>query len=138
MARSKAILIVDDNPQYTLLLRRILGNGFGYRNITAAETTEEAYRLIAESPHRYQLVFVDYRFPEGTTGGELLARLKRENLMESRVAFLVTSEPTVDNQREALNAGARGVVAKPFTRDCIEQQLQKVERLLKLDTHDQF
>lgn len=132
------ILIVDDNPQYTQLLKRILGTGFGYQDITTVNTTEAAYKLISESPERFQMLFVDFRFPEGATGGDLLTRLKDSNLMDEKVAFLITSEPTVDNQKQALKAGAQGVVAKPFDRNSIQQQLDKVARAERLDDEKQF
>jgi len=133
-----SILIVDDNPQYTQLLKKILGLGFGYNDITSVDSPQKALQLIEESPERFKMLFVDYRFPEVVNGGDLLLKLKELDLMKEKVAFLITSEPTVDNQRQALRAGAQGVVAKPFARTSIQQQLDKVERSLQMDSKDQF
>jgi CheY-like chemotaxis protein len=133
-----SVLIVDDNPQYADLLRRILSGGFGYRNITVVHDTEEAFRLIGGDPEKFQLMFVDYRFPEQQTGGELLTRLKACGFMKERVAFLITSEPTVENQKQAQKAGAAGVVAKPFDREKLRLQIAKAERDEKLDNVDSF
>ena len=132
------VLIVDDNLQYTQVLKRILQGAFGYRNITSVDTTNAAYDLIAKEPERFQLLFVDYNFPGGETGGALLEKLKQSELMANRVAFLITSEPTVDNVKEATQAGALGVVAKPFDREELKKQLEKAERSIVVDNTESF
>ena len=132
------VLIVDDNLQYTQVLKRILQGAFGYRNITSVDNTSAAYDLIAKEPERFQLLFVDYNFPDGETGGALLEKLKQSALMANRVAFLITSEPTVDNMKEATQAGALGVVAKPFDREELKKQLEKAERSIVVDNAESF
>jgi len=132
------VLIVDDNLQYTQVLKRILQGAFGYRNITSVDNTQEAYKLISAEPDKFQLLFVDYNFPTGETGGSLLEKLKRTQLMENRVAFLITSEPTVENVKEATMAGALGVVAKPFDREELKKQLEKAERSIVVDNTESF
>ncbi len=132
------VLIVDDNPQYTQLLKRILAGAFGYKDITTVENTVDALAMIEKDPKKFQLLFIDYRFPDGHTGGELLTQLNQQALMDDRVAFLITSEPTLENQKQALKAGARGVVAKPFDRARIQEQLDKAERVIKADRGESF
>lgn len=132
------ILIVDDNPQYTMVLKKILLSGFGFHNVTAVEDSPAALQLVTDDPERFRLMFVDFNLPGGETGGNLLGELKKSGLLENKVAFLITSDPTVDNTKQALAAGAYGVVAKPFDRDDIERQLEKAERALFLETVDSF
>lgn len=127
------ILIVDDNVQYVQVLTRMLQQGFGYKNITAVHSIEEGYTLLSSDPSRFALLFVDYWFPSGQTGGELLKRLREEKLLEDKVAFLITSEPSVDNVREARVVGAQGVVAKPFDREQLKTSLQRAESALTAD-----
>ena len=132
------ILIVDDNPQYTKVLSKILEAGFGYHNITTAESTREAYELVEADPSRFRLMFVDYNFPSGDSGGELLHKLREREWLTDKVAFLITSEPTVDNMSEAMAAGAMGVVAKPFDRNDLRKQLDKARQSFYLDNTDSF
>lgn len=127
------ILIVDDNVQYAQVLQRILKSGLGYSNITLVENPKDALALILQDPERFKLMFVDYNFPSGETGGELLVKLKNDNLLEGKIAFLITSEPTVENMKQALGAGAMGIVAKPFDRSKLEEQLEKAKRSIKVD-----
>lgn len=131
------ILIVDDNVQYTQLLRRILESGFGFNNITAVTAPKEARELIDADPGRFRMLFVDYNFSAGTTGGELLQDLKKENLLQDKAAFLITSEPSLRNVEQASNAGALGVVVKPFNRSDLEQKIKKALRHLD-DSSQEF
>lgn len=133
-----SILIVDDNPQYTIVLKKILESGFGYRNIRTTDCIDRGYELIATSPQEFSLVFVDYRFPSGKTGGQLLEKLQGAGLLRDRIVFLITSEPSVDIMKQATAAGAIGVVAKPFDREELKRQLEKAERLLKSDSAESF
>lgn len=122
------ILIVDDNPQYTKVLTLILQDAFRYENITAVEEPVEGLRLVQEAPERFLLLFIDYNFPSGDTGADLLEGLYSAGLLEKKAAFLITSDPTSENLSRALKAGALGVVAKPFDREELKRQLEKAER----------
>lgn len=132
------ILIVDDSSQYTLVLSKILKNVFGYQNITTVESPDRALEVIGNKPDHFRMLFVDFNFPCGTTGGALLERLNSQNALKDKCAFLITSEPTVDNVKQASNAGAVGVVAKPFDREELRKQLDKAERLSASRQADSF
>jgi len=132
------IMIVDDNPNYSYLLSKMLSGVFGYQRITVLSSVESAFEAIRAEPVRYKLLFIDYKFPSGVTGGDLLKMLALHNLLKDKVAFLVTSDPTVDNVNEALAAGAIAVVAKPFDREELRAQLEKAERALLSDGVESF
>ena len=123
-----SVLIVDDNVQYAGMLKRILGNAFGYQDVCMVEDIGAAYTLISSSPERFQLLFIDYNFPNGVTGGELLERLQKDEMLRGRVAFLITADPTIENMKQAMAAGAQGVVAKPFNREDLKSKLRDAER----------
>jgi len=133
-----SVLIVDDSSQYAGVLRRILTGVFGYTDVTAVESTSAALEMLRREPERFRLMFVDYNFPEGESGGELLRRLKEDNLMEERIAFLITSDPTIENMKEALAAGALGVVAKPFDRHELKNKLDKAEQAVIASNTETF
>ena len=132
------VLIVDDNTQYASVLTQMLSRGMGYKDVTAVDSLDKAYELILGAPDRFQLLFVDFRFPDGQNGGQFLERLSRKKLLSGKVAFLITSEPTIENQKQAIGAGARGVVAKPFDRKQLAEQLEKAERSILADQTDSF
>lgn len=124
------ILIVDDNLQFATVLRRILEGVFHYSNITLVDDVDKAFSLINTSPQLHRILFVDYRFPSGSNGVQLLQKLDAAGLLKGKAAFLITSEPNLDNFKQALGAGVVGVVAKPFDREDLRRQLEKAERLL--------
>lgn len=132
------ILIVDDNIQYTSVLQKILERSFGYKNIKTAECPLVAAELLDVDNSPYRLIFVDYHFPDGQTGGALLKLLFERNRLNGKIAFLITSEPNSDNVKEVQNYGVYGVVAKPFNRQVLEQQIEKARRLIAVDTDDSF
>jgi len=136
--RQAPVLIVDDNQQYAQVLKRILEQGFGYLNVSHVADTESGFEQIRSQPRHFVLLFVDYRFAGGGTGVELLQRLDREGLMQGLVAFLITSEPTPENQRAATEAGALGVVAKPFDRAELGRQLEKARRAFEVESKESF
>lgn len=132
------VLIVDDNPQYTQVLKRILQKGLGYSDVTTADSPQQAFDLINQQPQRFKLLFVDYHFPGGESGAILLERLSRASLLMDKVAFLVTADPTADNLKQAMKFGAKGVVAKPFDRDDLKKQLEKAQRSIAVDQGEGF
>ncbi len=86
----------------------------------------------------FSLFFVDYNFPVGENGTAFLRKLAARNLLEGRVAFLITSEPTLKNMEEASAAGAAGVVAKPFDIKQLLEQIDRAGRKLFSDSIDTF
>ena len=123
------ILIVDDNTMYVKVLTKMLQSGFGYQSIETVDSVKAGYETIKIGPD-LGLIFVDFRFPSGETGADLLRKLQLEDLLKQKAVFLITSEPTVDNVKEARAAGAIGVVAKPFDREELKKQLEKGQRLV--------
>ena len=124
------ILIVDDNPQFATVLRRILEGIFKYKTITLVDSIEKGYSILKAAPDLYRIVFVDYRFPGADTGVDLLQRLSQEGLLVGKVAFLITSEPNLDNFKKAISAGVVGVIAKPLDREDLRRQLEVADRRL--------
>lgn len=132
------ILIVDDNPQFAGVLRRILESVFGYKTITLVDEVEKSYSLLKSAPGLYRILFVDYRFPGAVNGVELLQRFASEGLLAGKAAFLITSEPNVENFKQAIAAGVVGVVAKPLDREDLRRQLEKADRIIRAEQEQSF
>lgn len=117
---SAKILIVDDSKAMRLIVRRALRQaGFGTYEVEEASNGVEALAAIeAAAPF---LVLSDWNMPE-MTGMELLTKL-RENGSAVRFGF-VTTEGTPDMRARACAAGALFLIAKPFTPESFQQQLQ--------------
>ena len=120
MEEKKRILVVDDEPRITLVLRSGLSK-HGYE-IRAAAEGESALELFnAWSP---DLVITDLSMPN-MTGLELCRRLREI----SKVPIIILSVKEDENVKiEALDAGADDYVTKPFG---IGELLARVRAVLR-------
>ena len=116
------ILIVDDSRAMRMMVKRVLGQ-IGLRDATfeEAENGQQALEAIrADAP---DLVLSDWNMPE-MTGIELLRALNDEGL---KVPFgFVTSESTGEMREQAILAGSRFLIAKPFTPHSFTEALAPV------------
>ena len=131
--RDTSILIVDDSEDYAQVLRRILQNGLGYTSVVTLSSIEAAYDVLSTAPEQFSMLFVDYHFPNGETGTQLIDRLKHENLLGDTVTFFITAEPTVQKAVEATSNGLMGVVIKPFNREQLQQQIRRADHDIDLE-----
>lgn len=132
------ILIVDDSLQYAKVLDRILRQGLGYSNITTARSVEEAETIISSDAHHFDLVFVDHNLGQGATGCDLLREISESKVMRNAVFFLITSEPSSENMKKALDAGAAGLIAKPFDRELLRQHLMQAAKYQEMAEEESF
>ncbi|ADU50886.1 two component transcriptional regulator, winged helix family [Thermaerobacter marianensis DSM 12885] len=115
------ILVVDDDPSVTSLLKRGLAyEGFA---VDTAASGEEALKIAREQPP--DLVILDIMMP-GMDGMEVLRRLRAAD-PELPVLFLTARDAPADQVR-GLEAGADDYVVKPFT---FEVLVARVRALLR-------
>lgn len=118
---SAKILVVDDSKAMRLIVRRTLRQaGFGTYEVEEASNGVEALAAIQAAPP--SLVLSDWNMPE-MTGIELLTKL-RESGSAVRFGF-ITTEGTPDMRARANAAGALFLIAKPFTPESFQQELQQ-------------
>ena len=132
------ILIVEDNIHYAKVLEKLLISSLGFDNITTTDNTEEAYDLIQKNSNYYKLLFVDFNFPVGDNGYSLIKKLKDNNLIEKKLIFLITSDPSYEKLKDVTSLGAVGIVGKPFNKEQIIDQLQKAGSFDYADSIEYF
>lgn len=126
------VLIVDDSREYTFILQKLLQQGLGYQNITTVSSVSGAMEILRERKGEATILFVDYHLPDGLTGQDLLRQLRNEELMESKVAFFITSLPSMETAQSANKEGVVSVVVKPFNREKLEEQIKRAGNMLKM------
>ena len=104
------ILVVDDEPRIVRLCTQILTE-LGYSVQGVHSGLEALTRLRAEA---FDLLVVDIKMPD--VDGLLVLRLARE-LDPNLTAVVITGSATMGRAIEALQAGARGFILKPFGFD---------------------
>jgi CheY-like chemotaxis protein len=132
------ILIVEDNPQFAAILNRLLAAEYNLKKTTILTSVEEARMRITATPDEFKLIFLDFNFPTGMNGGEFLEYMAENNLLEGKVVFLISSDPTAQTLHQVLKVGAAGIIAKPFDREELRRQLERAARLINMNMTDSF
>ncbi|MEW6487451.1 MAG: sigma-54 dependent transcriptional regulator [Thermodesulfobacteriota bacterium] len=122
MTRETHILVVDDEPGMTDLLRRVL-SGQGH-TVACARSTEEAAEHLASAT--VDLVITDLVM--GGKGGEHLVRRIKEERPDTEV-IVVTAHASVDSAIEVMKLGAFDYLRKPLLT---EELLHTVTRALEI------
>ncbi|MDH2414636.1 response regulator [Nocardioides sp. CER19] len=116
------ILVADDSKvMRQIVIRTLRQAGFGGHDVVEAENGRDCLEKVAtESP---DLVLSDWNMPE-MNGIDCLAALRAQG---SQVTFgFVTSEGSDEMRARAAAAGARFLIAKPFTAETFTEALAGV------------
>ena len=104
------VLIVDDEAAIRdMLCIALEAADF---NILDAENAQQAHAAIIDK--QPDLVLLDWMMP-GTTGLELLRRLKRDDLTARIPVIMLTAKAEEDSKISGLDAGADDFIPKPFS-----------------------
>jgi putative two-component system response regulator len=111
--RDDRILVVDDDPASTTLLAGMLGQ-WGYADVIVTNDSSDAVSLCRRT--QPDLVLLDLHMP-APDGLELLLRLPAETRGVPMPVLVLTADDSRAARRDALRAGARDFVIKPFDPD---------------------
>lgn len=121
---SSKILVVDDEPLNVILLEQIL-DGEGYTDVQSTTDPRKVVEMHRENA--FDLILLDIRMPH-MTGIDVMNALT-ELGQDDWLPVLVLTAQTDDATREqALAAGARDFVNKPFKQ---WEALQRIQNLLE-------
>lgn len=115
------ILVVDDDPRITELLRRILA--FEGYTVAIAATGNDALARTLERPP--DLIVLDLMLP-GMDGLEVARRLRAAG--DTVPILMLTARDAVPNRVEGFEAGADDYLVKPFAP---EELLARIKALLR-------
>jgi|SRR5690606_30240106 len=124
------ILTVEDDP----VARAVLGRALRKQghDVVEAGNGREALECLAREPVR--VVVSDWMMPE-MDGLELCRQLRARPGTEYVYFILLTGQSgSMDNQREAIEAGIDDFLSKPLAEDEIWMRLRVAERILRFAT----
>lgn len=127
ISERQQIVVIDDNPNDTQLIRRVLERA-GYE-VSYAGSGEEGLRILSQTVP--DCVLVDYRMP-GMDGFEFCRRIKGDPALQSVPILMLTGADSSQNLVEALDAGADDFVTKGSD---IEVILARVRALLRVKAY---
>ena len=115
-------LVVDDSRAMRGILRRILNE----RGIAVVEAANGRQALeLLQAGEQVQIALVDWNMPE-MTGYEFVCAVRRVPAWNSMPIMMVTTEAEIEQMTRALEAGANEYVMKPFTKEAVVEQLERI------------
>jgi two-component system response regulator RegA len=118
------ILVLDDNPDYSTLIGRVLGKK-GHK-IFSFNDEEPALECIRTE--KLDLAILDIKLKK-MTGLEVLAELRQ--ISPNLRVIMLTGYPTLDTARQALSLGAQEYLVKPIDINELETKVTKVLKATK-------
>jgi signal transduction histidine kinase len=122
------ILIVDDNPRNTAIVKRILADRYLLAEAPDGETALDVVELFQPD-----IVLLDIMLP-GIDGYEVCRRIKANTVLPNTKIIMVTAKAMAAEKLRGYEAGTDDYVTKPFDGD---ELLAKVEIYLRLKTAEE-
>jgi two-component system chemotaxis response regulator CheY len=117
-----SVLVVDDSAMMRKVVLRVLKMAdVEFEAALEAGNGNEALSLIREND--LALIMCDINMP-GMSGLERIQQIKNETLAIGVPIVMVTTENSEPQVRQAILAGARGYIRKPFTVDHIKNNVR--------------
>ena len=117
-----SVLVVDDSAMMRKVVLRVLKMAdVEFETALEAGNGDEALSIIRVN--EVALIMCDINMP-GMSGLELLQQIKNEKLAVGVPIVMVTTENSEPQVRQAILAGARGYIRKPFTVDHIKNSVR--------------
>jgi two-component system chemotaxis response regulator CheY len=116
------VLVVDDSAMMRKVVLRVLKMAeVEFESVLEAGDGSEALTLLRSN--QVALIMCDINMPV-MNGLELLLKIKEEGLAKGVPIVMVTTEGSEPQVRQAILAGARGYIRKPFTVDHIKSNVR--------------
>jgi len=116
------VLVVDDSAMMRKVVLRILKMAdVDFESVLEASDGLEALTLLRTNS--VELIMCDINMPV-MSGLQLLQQIKEEKLAPGVPIVMVTTESSEPQVRQAILAGARGYIRKPFTIEHIKNTVR--------------
>jgi two-component system, chemotaxis family, chemotaxis protein CheY len=113
------ILLADDSVTMRKIIMRSLSM-IGIEDVTEAVNGIEAVRLFG--PGEFDAVLTDWNMP-GKTGMEVVEEIRQQD--KSVPIIMIVLEAEKGRVMQAIQAGVSDYLVKPFTRDVLQEKLEK-------------
>lgn len=126
MAQPK-ILIAEDFLLIRSLLKNVLGE-LGYTSIEEAKDGLEGYEKITQAYMNgtpFDIVFIDWNMPR-MTGIEVIEKCLAQDELKSLPFVMITAEREQDKVQQAIRAGVKDFIVKPFSASVIKEKITRV------------
>lgn len=109
-----SVLIIDDDPDFVLLLRRTLTKaGIPKESIEVCANGRACMDLLLQRPTAYSFAIIDLHMPL-VNGLELLGWIRTHEPFKHMPAFILTTGEDPNDVAQAYRLGASGYIIKPL------------------------
>jgi two-component system chemotaxis response regulator CheY len=116
------ILSVDDSTTIRRIVKRTVTE-LGHEVLEAPDGPT-ALEVLAANYNAVQMVILDWNMP-GMTGLEVLKEIRANQLYKDIIVMMLTSEAEQSFVVQALQAGAKNYLTKPFDKDLLNLKIQE-------------
>jgi two-component system chemotaxis response regulator CheY len=120
MNKIRVLLVDDSSVMRKIVDRSLRQSGLEISVVLEAGNGAEALAVLAEN--RVDLILCDINMPV-MDGLELVKRLAGVENAKGVPVVMITTEGSESNVVQALSAGARGYIRKPFTADQVKEHV---------------
>jgi len=118
------ILIIDDDLELTLLIKKFLENN-KYK-VSSFDNPKDALRSL-EKKHDYELIILDITMPE-MDGFQVLREIRKDSIIP---IIMLTARGEVEDRIVGLELGADDYMPKPFEPEELIARIQSIMRRIK-------
>jgi two-component system chemotaxis response regulator CheY len=113
-------LIVDDSSVMRKIVERALRQAGLELLVHEAGSGTEALEVLRSQP--VDLVLSDINMPS-MDGLEFVRQIRAQNLAPRVPVVMITTESSEEHVKQAIEAGARGYIRKPFTAEQVKERV---------------
>ena len=114
-------LIVDDSSVMRKIVERSLRQA-GLELLVVHEAGTGAEGLDVLSAHTVDLILTDINMPS-MDGLEFVRQIRARKLASGVPVVMITTESSEEHVKQAIQAGARGYIRKPFTAEQVKERV---------------
>ena len=114
-------LIVDDSSVMRKIVERALRQA-GLESLVVYEAGSGTEGLDLLRGQRVDLILSDINMPS-MDGLEFLRQIRLQDLAQGTPVVMITTESSEEHVRQAIQAGARGYIRKPFTAEQVKERV---------------
>jgi len=121
------ILLIDDSSTMRRIQKNILVQQLRYDvgSVIEAEDGVDAFRKLKEQDYKMDLILCDWNMPN-MDGITFVQKMQTVDMLKKIPIIMVTTEAEKSKIVEAIQAGAKNYVVKPFTPDILREKILAV------------
>jgi two-component system chemotaxis response regulator CheY len=120
MSEVRALIVDDSSVMRKIVERSLRQAGLNALVVIEAGTGAEALEVLRSA--KVDLILTDINMPS-MDGLEFVRQIRAQNLARGVPVVMITTESSEEHVKQAIQAGARGYIRKPFTPEQVKERV---------------